>query len=138
MVKAYHGGGQPSQRMLRVAELIRHAVSELLARGEIHDPLLQNRVVTVADVKMSPDLKLATVSVVALGGKDSDKMLAALERNRKFLRGVVAQKINMKFAPDIRFRIDKGFDMGAEIDALLRSPKVAQDIRPPDAVVDKP
>lgn len=132
MSKTHHtGAGQPSQRMLRVGELIRHAMSDLLSRGEINDPVLETRVITVPDVKMSPDLKQATVFVMPLGGKDLEPVLAALERNRKFLRGEVAKKINLKFAPDLRFKADKGFEMGAQIDALLRSPKVQQDIARP-------
>ena len=128
MSKTHHSGGQPSQRMLRVAELIRHAMSELLARGEINDPVLEGHVITVPDVRMSPDLKIATVFVMPLGGKDLEPVLAALDRNRKFLRGEVAHRVNLKFAPDLRFKADKGFEMGAQIDAILRSPKVQQDI----------
>ena len=128
MSKVHHSGGQPSQRMLRIAELIRHAVSELLARGNVNDPVLEGHVVTVPDVRMSPDLKLATVYVMPLGGKDIEPVLAALERNKKFMRGEIAHKINLKFAPELRFRVDRGFEAGAKIDAILQSPKVAQDL----------
>ena len=124
--------------MLRVAELIRHAVSETLSRGGINDPVLETHVITVPGVRMSPDLKLATISVMPLGGKDLQPVLAALERNRKFLRGEVARKINMKFAPDLRFVADKGFEMGAEIDAILRSPKVMRDLVPGNDAADTP
>ena len=128
MSKVHHSGGQPSQRMLRIAELIRHAVSELLARGNVNDPVLEGHVITVPDVRMSPDLKLATVYVMPLGGKDIEPVLAALERNKKFMRGEIAHKINLKFAPELRFRVDQGFEVGAKIDAILQSPKVAPDL----------
>ena len=137
MSKTHHSGGQPSQRMLRVAELVRHAMSELLARGEINDPVLEGHVITVPDVRMSPDLKIATVFVMPLGGKDLEPVLAALDRNRKFLRGEVAHRVNLKFAPDLRFKADKGFEIGAQIDAILRSPKVQQDIARSDEPEDE-
>ena len=90
--------------MLRVGEVIRHTVSSLLSRGAINDPVLEGHVVTIPDVRMSPDLKLATVYVMPLGGKDMNEVLAAFDRNKKFLRGEIAHCINLKFAPDIRFR----------------------------------
>ena len=114
--------------MLRVGELIRHALSDLLSRGSISDPALEGKVVTVPDVKMSPDLKLATAYVMPLGGDGGAGIVEALERNRKFLRGEVAHRISMKFAPEIRFRLDQSFDYGAKIDALLDSPEVKRDI----------
>jgi len=114
--------------MLRVAELIRHATAELLSRGAINDPVLDGHVVTVPRVKMSPDLKLATVYVMPLGGKDREGVIEALDRHKKFLRGEIAHRINLKFAPELRFRIDDSFDNAAKIDALLNSPKVAQDL----------
>lgn len=116
--------------MLRVAELIRHAIAELLSRGVVEDDVLTSHVVTVPGVKMSPDLKLATIYVMPLGGKDAAPVLKALERHKKFLRGEIAHKINMKFAPDLRFRLDESFEEGAKIDALLASPKVARDLDP--------
>jgi ribosome-binding factor A len=125
-------GGEPSQRMLRVGELIRHALSDLFSRGSIGDPVLEGHVVTVPCVRMSPDLKLATAYVMPLGGRDADDVLQALDRNRKFLRGEIAHKINMRFAPDLRFKIDGSFDYGAKIDALLDSPKVRQDLPVPE------
>lgn len=114
--------------MLRVGELIRHALSDLLSRGAVNDPVLDGHVVTVPGVKMSPDLKLATAYVMPLGGKDSGAVLEALDRNRKFLRGEIAHRISMKFAPDLRFKIDESFDYGAKIDALLDSPEVRRDL----------
>ncbi|MBL8590280.1 MAG: 30S ribosome-binding factor RbfA, partial [Methylobacteriaceae bacterium] len=128
MSRSHHKGGEPSQRMLRVAELIRHAAAELLTRGAIEDPVLANHVVTVPSVKMSPDLKLATIYVMPLGGKDVAPVVAALERHRKFMRGEIAHMINMKFAPDIRFRIDESFENAAKIDALLARPEVRRDV----------
>ena len=129
MSRAHHSNaGEPSQRMLRVAELIRHSVAESLARGDVLDPVLETHVVTVPRVRMSPDLKLATIFVMPLGGRDSTEVIAALERNKKFLRGEVVRKVNLKFAPDIRFRMDDSFENAARIDALLNSPKVRGDL----------
>ncbi|MGA2638154.1 MAG: 30S ribosome-binding factor RbfA [Methylocella sp.] len=121
-------GGQPSQRMLRVAELVRHAMSELLTRSDIADPALEGKVVTVPDVRMSPDLKLATVYVMPLGGDNVADCLAALDRHKKFLRGEIARRVNLRFAPEVRFKADPSFDYGGKIDALLNLPKVKQDI----------
>ena len=114
--------------MLRVAELIRHAASELLSRSEINDPVLETHVVTIPRVKMSPDLKLATLFVMPLGGKDAGDVLKALDKHRAFLRGEVARKINLKFAPELRFKVDDSFDNAAKIDALLNSDKVRRDL----------
>ena len=121
-------GAAPTQRSLRVGELIRHALSEILQRGEVHDPDLEGMVVTVPEVRMTPDLKLATAFVMPLGGKDADKLVAALDRHRRFLRGEVAHRINLRYAPELRFRLDTSFDEGARIDALLRSPGVKRDL----------
>lgn len=114
--------------MLRVGELIRHTLSDLLSRGAVRDPVLEGHVVTVPDVRMSPDLKLATVYVMPLGGKDMDTVLAALDRHKKFLRGEIAGRINLKFAPEVRFKVDRSFDCGTKIDALLSSPQVKRDL----------
>jgi ribosome-binding factor A len=123
-----HDSGAPSQRQLRVGELIRHALAEILQRGEVHDPDLESVVVTVPEVRMTPDLKLATAYVMPLGGKDAEKVLAACERNKKYLRGEIAHRINLRYAPEIKFRIDTSFDEGERIDALLRSPEVKKDL----------
>jgi len=129
MSRAHHNtSGEPSQRMLRVAELIRHSMAELLARGDVLDPVLEAHVVTVPRVRMSPDLKLATIFVMPLGGQDTAEVIAALDRNKKFLRGEMSRRVNLKFAPDIRFRIDESFENAAKIDALLNSPKVRGDL----------
>ena len=121
----------PSQRQQRVAELVRHALAEVLSRGDIQDPVLTSHVVTIPEVRMSPDLKLATAYVMPLGGRDERPVLEALERNRKVLRQEVARRINLKFAPDLRFRRDETFDEAARIDALLRSEKVQRDVAKP-------
>ena len=120
----------PSHRLERVAEAVRHAVSEILSRGEIVDPVLNRQVVTIPGVRMSPDLKLATVAVMPLGGKDVQKTLAALTQHKKELRTLVAHRVNLKYAPDLRFVLDASFDAQARIDALLRSPEVARDLQP--------
>ncbi|HLN10345.1 MAG TPA: 30S ribosome-binding factor RbfA [Xanthobacteraceae bacterium] len=117
----------PSQRQLRVAELVRHTLAEVLARGEVHDPVLAGHLITVPEVRMTPDLRLATIFVVPLGGRDSSDVLAALERNRRYLRGVIARRVNLRFAPDIRFRMDERFDEAERIEKLLRSPAVRRD-----------
>jgi ribosome-binding factor A len=119
-----------SQRQLRVGEIVRHAVADILAQGGVHDPDLEGHIITVPEVRMSPDLKLATVYVMPLGGKDTDKVLTALERNKKFLRGEVAHRVNLKFAPDLRFRVDERFDEAERIEKLLRTPAVQRDLKP--------
>ncbi len=101
------------------------------SRGEINDPVLETHVVTVPRVKMSPDLKLATLFVMPLGGKDAETVIKALDKHRAFLRGEIARKVNLKFAPDVRFKIDDTFDNAAKIDALLNSEKVRRDLDAP-------
>jgi ribosome-binding factor A len=118
----------PSQRQLRVGELIRHALAEMLTRGEIHDDVLASHVVTIPEVRMSPDLRLATIYVMPLGGKDVAPVLEALDRNKRFIRGEVAEAVNLKFAPDIRFLADETFEEADRIDQLLASDKVRQDL----------
>ena len=117
-----------SQRALRVGELVRHAVAEVLARGEVHDPVIETHLITVPEVRMSPDLRLATVYVMPLGGSDENDVLAALERNKRYMRGEVAHRVNLKFAPDIRFRIDERFSEAERIERLLRLPEVQRDL----------
>jgi ribosome-binding factor A len=118
----------PSQRQLRAGELVRHALAEILSRGEVHDPVIQARPITVPEVRMSPDLRQATVYVIPLGGRDAEAVLGALDRNKRFLRGEIARRVNLKFAPDIRFRIDERFDEAERIEKLLRSPEVRRDL----------
>lgn len=100
----------------------------MLARGDIHDDIIAGHVITVPEVRLSPDLKLATVYVVTLGGTDIAPVLEALTRNKRYIRGELANAVNLKFAPDIRFRRDETFEEASRIDALLASPKVRQDI----------
>ncbi|MGB8399913.1 30S ribosome-binding factor RbfA [Bradyrhizobium sp.] len=119
-----------SQRQLRVGEIVRHAVADILSHGHVHDPDLEGHIITVAEVRMSPDLKLATIYVMPLGGRDTETVLAALDRNRKFLRGEIAHRVNLKFAPDIRFRADARFDEAERIEKLLRTPAVQRDLAP--------
>jgi ribosome-binding factor A len=118
----------PSQRQQRVAELVRHALAEVFARGDIQDDVLTGHIITIPEVRMSPDLKLATAYVMPLGGRDERAVLEALTRNRKTLRSEVARRVNLKFAPDLRFLRDETFDEAARIDALLRSEKVQRDV----------
>jgi len=113
---------------LRVGELIRHALSELLTRGEVHDPVLEAHLITIPEVRMTADLRLATIYVMPLGGRDQHEVVAALDRNKRFLRGEIARRINLKFAPDIRFQIDARFDEAERIEKLLRTPQVRRDI----------
>ncbi|PBB89520.1 ribosome-binding factor A [Mesorhizobium sp. WSM3864] len=119
----------PSQRMLRVGEQVRHALSETLQRGEIIDPLIENSVVSVSEVRMSPDLKIATAFVSPLGVGDTDAVVGALNRHAKFIRGRVSGALRqMKYMPEFRFRLDTSFDNFARINELLKSPEVARDL----------
>ncbi len=125
-------GSGSSQRQLRAGELVRHTFAEILARAAVHDPVIEGHLVTVPEVRMSPDLRLATIYVMPLGGRDQADVLAALERNKKFLRGEIARRVNLKFAPEIRFRIDERFEEAERIERLLRSPEVARDLAKDD------
>ena len=119
-----------SQRQLRVGETVRHALAEILAHGNVHDPDLEGHIITVPEVRMSPDLKLATIYVMPLGGRYTEVVIEALNRNKKFLRGEVAHRVNLKFAPDLRFRADDRFDEAERIEKLLRTPEVRRDLAP--------
>jgi ribosome-binding factor A len=119
-----------SQRQLRVGETVRHAIAEILTQGHVHDPVLEGHLITVPEVRMSPDLKLATIYVMPLGGRDTTDVIGALDRNKKFLRGEIARRVNLKFAPDIRFRADERFDEAERIEKLLRTPAVQRDLAP--------
>jgi ribosome-binding factor A len=122
-----HSSG-PGQRQLRVGELIRHALAEMLSRGEIHDPVIEGHMITVPEVRMTADLRLATIYVMPLGGRDEQDVVAALERNKKFLRGEIAHRVNLKFAPEIRFLVDERFDEAERIEKILRTPAVRRDL----------
>jgi ribosome-binding factor A len=121
-----------SQRQLRVGELVRHAMADMLTRGEVHDPVIEGHLITVPEVRMSADLRLATIYVMPMGGRDAEQVVAAFEHHKKFLRAEIAHRINLKFAPDLRFRIDERFAEAERIDKLLHSPEVARDLKKDD------
>ncbi|MGC1444203.1 MAG: 30S ribosome-binding factor RbfA [Xanthobacteraceae bacterium] len=125
--REHSAGG--SQRQLRVGELIRHELAEILSRGDIHDPVVEAHMITVPEVRMSPDLRLATIYVMPLGGRDATDVVAALERNKRYIRGEIARRVNLKFAPEIRFRVDERFDEAERIEKLLRTPVVQRDLK---------
>ena len=118
----------PSQRMLRVGELVRHALSGLFARAEIEDPVLAGKVITVPEVRMTPDLKLANAYIMPLGGEAAPEVAEALNRHKKFIRGRIAPELDLKFAPDLKFFVDDTFEAYGKIDALLRSERVQRDL----------
>ena len=126
----------PSQRALRVGELIRHAVSEMLTRGEVHDPVIEGHLITVPEVRMTADLRLATIYVMPLGGHDTEAVVAALERHSRFLRGEIARRVKLKFAPELRFPADERFDEAARNEKPLRTPAVRRDLEPRKAPVN--
>ena len=114
----------PSQRMLRVGELVRHALAAMFQRGDVEDDALHGAVITVPEVRMTPDLKIANAYIMPLGGEHAEEIVAALNRHRKFIRGRVAPQINMKYAPEVRFYVDDTFEEATRIDSLLRPEKV--------------
>jgi ribosome-binding factor A len=120
------GGG--SQRQLRVGELVRHALADMLVRGDVHDPVIEGHMITIPEVRVTADLRLATIYVMPMGGRDAEQVVAAFERHKKYLRAEIAHRINLKFAPDIRFRVDDRFAEAERIDRLLRSPDVKRDL----------
>ena len=117
-----------SVRLLRVGEQVRHALSEILMRGDVHDETLASHSVSVTEVRMSPDLRHATVFVKPLLGADEAEVIQALKRNVRYLRGEVSKRVNTKYAAQLKFLPDESFDEGSHIDQLLRSPKVAADL----------
>ncbi|MGC2408477.1 MAG: 30S ribosome-binding factor RbfA [Methyloceanibacter sp.] len=121
-------GKAPSQRQLKVGELIRHVLAEIFARGEIVDDLLSRYSLTVPEVRMTPDLKLATVYVLPLGGEGAEDVVEHLEQHKRFLRGEIAKRVSLKFMPELRFKADSSFASSGRIDELLASPKVARDL----------
>jgi ribosome-binding factor A len=122
------GNEEKSVRSLRVGEQVRHVLSEILQRGDVHDDTLANHLVSVTEVRMSPDLRHATVFVKPLLGKDEDAVLKALRTNTAYLQREVANRVQTKYAAKLKFLADESFDEGSHIDALLRAPKVAQDL----------
>lgn len=122
-------GNEPSQRQLRVGENVRHALTKIVQRGDVQDPDLDGVVLSVTEVRMSPDLKIGTVYVAAFGRDDMDPIIKALARNAKFIRGRLTPELRqMKYMPDFRFRADTSFDNYQKVDALLKSDKVVQDL----------
>jgi ribosome-binding factor A len=117
-----------SQRQLRVGELIRHELADMLSRGAIHDPVIEAHLITVPEVRMTADLRLATIYIMPLGGRDVSEVLSAFDRNKRYLRGEIARRVNLKFAPEIRFRVDERFDEAERIEKLLRTPAVQRDL----------
>ena len=122
-----------SVRILRVGEQVRHILAEILMRGDVHDDVLASHLVSVTEVRMSPDLKHAIVFVKPLLGADEEKVLKALRTNTAYFQSEVAKRVNLKYAAKIRFRADESFDEGARIDELLRTPAVARDLDPDGA-----
>lgn len=122
------GPKAPSQRQLKVGELIRHALAEIFSRGDVMDEVIARHSLTVPEVRMTPDLKLATAFVMPLGGGEADAVVAHLEKHKRFLRGEVAKRVSLKFMPELRFKVDTSFEESARIDALLASPQVARDL----------
>jgi ribosome-binding factor A len=121
--------GGSSQRQLRVGEQVRHALSEVLQRGELRDELLQAAVLSVSEVRMSPDLKIATAFVSPIGAADDEAVVDALNRHARFIRGRLSPALRqMKYMPEVRFRLDTSFENFARIDRLLKSPEVARDL----------
>ncbi|WP_092884826.1 30S ribosome-binding factor RbfA [Roseicitreum antarcticum] len=125
-------GKGPTQRQLRVAELIRRTLSDVLARGDVHDPELTRVSITVGEVRTSPDLKVATVFVMPLGGLNRDEVLLALRRNKSELRRAVSKALTLKFAPDLKFALDETFDQMDETRRLFSDAQVLRDIAAPD------
>ena len=122
------GARAPSQRQLKVGETIRHALADIFFRGDIVDEVLSRYSLTVPEVRMTPDLKLATAFIFPLGGEGADEAVEHLNKHKRFLRGEVAKRISMKFMPELRFKVDTSFEASARIDELLASPKVARDL----------
>ena len=128
----------PSQRMLRVGEQVRAALTQVLQRGEVRDPLIETTVISISEVRMSPDLKIATAFVTPLGIADHAATIEALNRNAKYIRGRLSPHLRqMKYMPEVRFRDDTSFDNYKKIDALLRSPEVVRDLKDDDGSNDK-
>jgi ribosome-binding factor A len=128
MKRDNHKPSGPTQRMLRVGELVRHALAQVFARGEIVDPMLEGKVITVPEVRMAHDLKLASAYIMPLGGEGAAEIVEALNRHHKFIRGRIAPALGLKFSPELRFFVDETFDEYGRIDALLRSDRVQRDL----------
>ncbi len=130
---SHHSNTGPTQRQLRVGEMLRHTLAEVLRDGNIRDPDLVGVSVTITQVKPSPDMRHATVFCEPLGGKNAKQVIAALNRHAKFLRGEMGHRIDLKFTPDLRFIEDESFAEAEKIETLLKSSRVQQDLSKPDA-----
>lgn len=128
MSKREHTSGGPSLRLLRVGENVRHAISAILTRGDVQDPDLEGASITVSEVRVSPDLRNATVFVMPLGGDDQGTIIKALNRNSAYIRGEMSKAVHMKYMPRLKFKLDDSFDEASHIDALLKDPKVQRDL----------
>ena len=128
MSKREHTSGGPSLRLLRVGENVRHAISAIMTRGDVQDPDLDGTSVTVSEVRVSPDLRNATVFVMPLGGDDQGSIIKALNRNSAYIRGEMSKVVHMKYMPRLKFKLDDSFDEASHIDALLKDPKVQRDL----------
>jgi ribosome-binding factor A len=130
MVKSISSASGPTQRQLRVGELIRHAMSDILSRHQVNDPDLDGKIITVPEVRLSPDLKIATIYVMPLGGGGGKIIVKALARNVRYIKGLLGKQMrDMRFMPDLRFRFDEMFDEASRIDKLLHDPRVTRDTR---------
>lgn len=133
MVRPNPNPGMPSQRQLRVGEQVRHALAEVLARGDVHDPELAGMLISVLEVRMSPDLRHGTVLVMPLGGKGEAEAVAALNRNAKALRHEVSRRLReLKYSPDLRFRVDDRYDEAARIEKIFHDDRVRRDLAASD------
>ena len=128
----HDGPGGPSQRQLRVGEMLRHALAEILRENEIRDPDLEGVSVTITQVKPSPDMRYATVYCEPLGGGNAKAVVAALNKHKGFLRGEMGHQIAMKFTPDLRFVEDESFAEAQKIETILKSPEVQRDLHTED------
>lgn len=128
---------EPTQRMLRVGEIVRRAVDECLRRGEVREPELERIMVTVPEARMSTDLRLASVYVAPLGGGDGEELATMLNKHAKFIRGRISKDLSLKFMPDVKFFADNRYDEATKIENLLRQPKVLADLAAPDRDEDE-
>ncbi len=134
MVRPNPNPGQPSQRQLRLGEQVRHVLADVLARGDLHDVSLAGMMISVLEVRMSPDLRHASVLVMPLGGKAEAEAVAALNRNAKALRGALSRRLReLKFSPDLRFRLDDRYDEAARIEKIFHDDRVKRDLLPKDS-----
>lgn len=122
------GKGEPSVRLLRVGENVRHAIADVLARGELHDETLSHSPITVTEARVSPDLRNATVFVMPLGGDPDNSVTKALNEQSAQIRGLISPRLTMKYMPRLKFKLDESFDTATHIDHLLKDPRVKQDI----------